>query len=202
MFFVSIYSNIVILGTSVLCAGDLLPTHGRTPCSLAPLVLQAGLPAKVSPSVVSSRSLFSQQQASGLNRSKDSGAVAQEARVAIPDPPFLRRPIQFGPNSLELSLAGKNMLKRAAAWLRQHREARILIVGSCDSGGSETCTRTLAEARGAVVRKFLGSSGIDSDQIVGVKGWDNLDQSCQTSDIECQQSNRNARIFMASPVAP
>jgi outer membrane protein OmpA-like peptidoglycan-associated protein len=151
---------------------------------------------------VPSESLFSQQQPSGLNPSKASGAVSPAPSVAISDPPFLKHPIQFGPNSLELTVAGRNMLKRAAAWLQLHREARILIVGSCDSGGSETCTRTLAEARGAVVRKFLGSSGIDSDQIVGVKGWDNLDQSCQTSDIECRQFNRSARIFMASSVAP
>ena len=198
----SIYSNIVILGTSALFAGDLLPIHGRTACSLALPVLQAGLLAKGSPSVVPSGSLFSQQQASGLNPSKASGTVSPAASVAISDPPFLRHPIQFGPNSLELTVAGRNMLKRAAAWLRQHREARILIVGSCDSGGSETCTHTLAEARGAVVRKFLGTSGIDSAQIVGVKGWDNLDQSCQTSDIECQQFNRSVRIFMASSAAP
>jgi len=198
---VSVYSNIVILGTSVLFAGDLLPIDDRTACSLSPPVLQAGLLAKRSPSVVPSGSLISQQQPSGLNGSKASGTVTQ-ASVAISDPPFLRHPIQFGPNSLELTVAGRNMLKRAAAWLRQHREARILIVGSCDSGGSETCTRGLAEARGAVVRKFLGSSGIDSDQIVGVKGWDNLEQSCQTSDIECRQFNRSARIFMASSVAP
>ena len=202
MFFVTLYSHILILITSALVVGDLLPTHGRTACSLAPPVLQAGLPAKRIPSVVPSGSLFSQQQASGLNRSKASGTVPPAASVAISDPPFLRHPIQFGPNSLELTVAGRNMLKRAAAWLRQHREARILIVGSCDSGGSETCTRTLAEARGAVVRKFLGTSGIDSAQIVGVKGWDNLDQSCQTSDIECQQFNRSARIFMASSVSP
>jgi outer membrane protein OmpA-like peptidoglycan-associated protein len=202
VFFVSIYSNIVILGTSVLFAGDLLPMHGRTAGSPAPPVLQAALPAKRNLSVVPSESLFSQQQASGLNPSKASGTAPAEASVAISDPPFLRHPIQFGPNSLELTVAGRNMLKRAAAWLRLHREARILIVGSCDSGGSETCTRTLAEARGAVVRKFLGSSGIDSDQIVGVKAWDNVDQSCQTSDIECQQFNRSARIFMASSVAP
>ena len=198
----SVYSHIVILGTSVLFAGDLLPIQGRTACSPAPPVLQAGLPAKRSPSVVPSESLFSQQQASGLNPSKASGTVSPAASVAISDPPFLRHLIQFGPNSLELTAAGRNMLKRAAAWLRQHREARILIVGSCDSGGSETCTHTLAETRGAVVRKFLGSSGIDSDQIVGVKGWDNLDQSCQTSDIECQQFNRSVRIFMASSVSP
>lgn len=196
MFFLSVYSNIVILGTSALFAGGLFPITS------APPVLQAGLPAKRNLSVVPSGSLFSQQQASGLNGSKASGAVSPAASVTISDPPFLKHPIQFGPNSLELSVAGRNMLKRAAAWLRQHREARILIVGSCDSGGSETCTRTLAEARGAVVRKFLGSSGLDSDQIVGVKGWDNLDQSCQTSDIECRQFNRSARIFMASSVAP
>ncbi len=183
-------------------AGDLLATHGRTACFLAPPILQAGLPAKMSPSVVPSESLFSQQQASGLNRFKTPGTAPPPASAAISDPPFLRHPIQFGPNSLELTAAGRNMLKRAAAWLRLHREARILIVGSCDSGGSETCTRTLAEARGAVVRKFLGISGIDSDQIVGVKGWDNLDQSCQASDIECQQFNRSARIFMASSVSP
>ena len=152
--------------------------------------------------MVPSESLFCQQQASGLNRSKASGTLTQAASVVISDPPFLRHPIQFGPNSLELTVAGRNILKRAATWLRQHREARILIVGSCDSGGSETCTRTLAEARGAVVRKFLGNSGVDSDQIVGVKDWDNLDESCQTSDVECQQFNRSARIFMASSVAP
>jgi len=121
--------------------------------------------------------------------------------VTVSNPPFLRQPILFGPNSLELTVAGKNTLKRAAVWLRQHHEARILIVGSCDVSGSETCTHALAEARGGVIQKFLGSSGID-DQIVGVKGWDNLDEGCQTSDIGCQQLNRSARIFMAGSVAP
>lgn len=198
-----IYSNIVILGTSVLFAGDVSPKHSRTAFSLVPPVLQVGFTAKGSLEVVSFGSLLSQQtQASGLDRPRTSVSVAQPASVAISNPPFLRHPLLFGPNSLELTVAGKNMLKRAAAWLRQHHEARILIVGSCDSSGSETCTHTLAEARGAVVQKFLGNSGIDSDQIVVVKGWDYFDKSCQTSDIGCQQFNRSARIFMASSVAP
>ena len=122
--------------------------------------------------------------------------------MAISDPPFLRHPIPFAPNSLELDIAARIALKRAAGWLQQHRDARILIVGSCDSGGSETCTHTLAEGRGAAVQKFLGSAGIDSDQIVGVKGWDSVDQSCRASEVECQRLNRSARIFMASSVAP
>jgi outer membrane protein OmpA-like peptidoglycan-associated protein len=199
---VSVYSHIVILGTSVLFAGDLLPIQGRTIFSPAPPVLQAVLPAKESPTVAPSVSLISQQQASGLNGSKASSTVSPAAAVATSDPPFLRHPIQFAPNSLELDIAARNSLKRAAAWLQRHREARILIVGSCDSGGSETCTRAFAEARGAVVRTFLGSSGIASEQIVGVKGWDNLDQSCRSFDIECQRVNRSAQIFAASSVSP
>jgi outer membrane protein OmpA-like peptidoglycan-associated protein len=199
---VGIYSNIVILSTSVLFAGDLWSARGRTACSLTPFVLQAVLPTKEGPSSPPSGPLSGRQQASKVNRSQPTGTVSQAGAATISDPPFLRHPIQFGPNSLELTVAGKDMLKRAADWLRQHREARILIVGSCDVGGSETCTHALAEARGAVVRKFLGSSGIASDQIVGVKGWDNLAQSCPASDISCRQFNRSARIFMASSVAP
>ena len=200
----SIYSHIVIFGISVLFARDLSPKQGsRTACSLVPPVLQVEFPTKRNPSVAPSGFLLIQQeQTSGLDQSKASARVAQAASVAIQNPPFLRRPIVFGPNSLELTVVGRNTLKRAATWLQQHHEARILIVRSCDVSGSETCTHALAEARGAVIQKFLGSSGIDSGQIVGVKGWDKVDQSCQTSHFECQQFNRTARIFMASSVAP
>ena len=200
-FFVAIYSNIVILGTLVLLAGHLLPEH-RPACALMRPVLPVQFLRQGSPSAGLSRFLLSGQQDSGLDRSKSSVRLAQPGPVAIPNPPFLRRPILFDPNSLELTSAGRNMLKGATAWLRRHHEARILIVGSCDSSGSESCTRTLAEARGAVVQKFLRSSGIDTDQIVGVKAWDNRDHSCQPSEIECQQLDRSARIFMASSVAP
>ena len=194
----SAYSNILILGTSVLLAGDLSPKQTRTAC---PSVLQAESLTTASPSEAPSTRLLA-RQTSGVGRSKTSATVAQPVSVSLSNPPFLRQPILFGPNSLELTVAGKNTLKRAVVWLRQHHETRILIVGSCDASGSETCTHALAESRGGVIRKFLGSSGIDSNQIVGVKGWDNLERGCQTSDSGCQQSNRSARIFVAGSVAP
>ena len=199
----SVYSNIVILGTSVLFAGDMLPKLNCTTCSLAPHVLQVGFPSKGCPNVVARGFLFSQQnRAPAVNRSSAAVTATPQASMSTSDPPFLRHPILFGPNSIELTAAGRDVLKRSAAWLQQHHEVRILIVGSCDSSGSETCTPTLAEARGRVAKKFLGSSGIDSEQIVGVKAWDNPDHSCQTSDIKCQQSDRSARMFMASSVGP
>ncbi len=174
------------------------PRHTRIAC---PSVLQAESLTTASPSQAPSGTLPA-PQTSGLGRSKTSATVAQPASVSLSNPPFLRQPILFGPNSLELTVAGKSTLKRAVVWLREHHETRILIVGSCDVSGSETCTHVLAEARGRVIQKFLGSSGIDSNQIVGVKGWDNFEKGCQTSDVGCQQSNRSARIFMAGSVAP
>ncbi len=193
----SAYSNILILGTSVLLAGDMSPRQTRIAC---PSVLQAESVRTGSPSEAPSGTLIA-RQTSGLSHSETSATVVQPASVSLSNPPFLKQPILFDPNRLDLTVAGKNTLKRAAVWLRQHHETRILIVGSCDVSGSETCTHALAEARGGVIRKFLGSSGIASDQIVGVKGWDNL-EGCQTSDVVCKQSNRSARIFMAGSVAP
>ena len=192
----SAYPTFLIFATLVLLAGD-LPSK-QTPTAYAPVLQAESLPAG-SQSAAPSGTLFA-RQTFGLNRYETPAMVAQPASVLPSSPPFLKHPILFGPNSLELTLPGKNTLKRAAAWLRQHQEARILIVGSCDVSGSETCTHALAEARGGAIQKFLAISGVDSAQIVGVKGWDNLDTACQASDISCHQSNRSARIFMAGSV--
>jgi outer membrane protein OmpA-like peptidoglycan-associated protein len=117
------------------------------------------------------------------------------------EPPFLKHRVFFPPGSVEPTSGSRDTLKRAAAWLREHPEARILIVGFCDSLGSETCDHTLAERRGVVVREFLMHFGIELNQIVGVKGWNNVKQDCRASKARCQRCNRNAQIFMASPRA-
>jgi outer membrane protein OmpA-like peptidoglycan-associated protein len=197
------YSNILILTTSVLLAGDLPLKRSHAVCSMESPRPQAAFLGKRSPIVAPSTVFLSQQEpGSRLEPSKASHSVAQSAAVSIADPPFLRHPILFEPNSLEPSSAGRNMLKRAALWLREHRESRVLIVGSCDSSGSETCTHALAAGRGAAIQRFLQNSGIASDQLVGIKGWDNLDRTCGPADVKCQQSNRSVRIFMASSVTP
>lgn len=198
------YANILILATSVVLAGNLSLKRSHAVCSLAAHGSQgAFLKITRSLTVVSSRVFLSQREPdSRFERSNGSRSVAQSAAVSIADPPFLRHPVLFDPNSLEPSLVGRNMLQRAATWLREHRETRVLIVGSCDSSGSETCTHALAEGRGAAIQKLLRSSGIGSDQVVAVKGWDSLDHSCRPAEIKCQQLNRSARIFMASSVTP
>src|SRR5260370_28387318 len=179
----------------------MLPKHSCATCSLVPHVLQVVFPSKGRLNLVARGFPFRQQnRAPVVNRSSAAVTDVPLPSMSTSDPPFLRHPILFGPNSIELTAAGRDVLKRSAAWLQQHHEVRILIVGSCDSSGSETCTRTLAEARGRVAKKFLGNSRIDSEQIVGVKAWDNPDNGCQTSDVNGQHSDRSARMFMARSV--
>ena len=119
---------------------------------------------------------------------------------ASQEPSFLKLPILFTPNRLNLTATSRNTLNCAAAWLREHHLARILIVGYCDNSGSEACTTALAERRAEVVRQFLMSLGTRTDQIAGVKGWENLDQPCHSNTRECQRQNRSVRLFLTGPL--
>jgi outer membrane protein OmpA-like peptidoglycan-associated protein len=58
----------------------------------------------------------------------------------------------FALNSVKLTARNRKSLECAAAWLRKHPIARVLIVGFCDDSGSEACAAALAERRAEVVR--------------------------------------------------
>src|SRR5216684_8350103 len=115
---------------------------------------------------------------------------------ALQEPIFLKQPLLFTPNGLKLSAPSRKTLKFAAAWLRQHRESQLLIVGYCDASGSENCTAAFEGRRGETVRQFLASLGVPPDQIAEVKGWDSLDQTCRVDTAKCQRLNRSVRLFV------
>jgi outer membrane protein OmpA-like peptidoglycan-associated protein len=124
---------------------------------------------------------------------------ARSSSEPLLEPTFLKHLLLFTPNGFSLTARGGNTLNRAAAWLHEHHETRILIVGYCDDSGSEACTTALAEGRAAVVRLFLLRLGTREDQIAGFKGWENLNGACRASGTECQRQNRSARLFVAEP---
>jgi len=135
-----------------------------------------------------------------LARITTPSTTAQSSFEASQEPSFLKQPILFTPNRLNLTATSRNTLNCAAVWLREHDLARILIVGYCDNSGSEACTTALAERRAEVVRQFLMSLGTRTDQIAGVKGWENLDQRCHSNTRECQRQNRSVRLFLTGPL--
>ncbi len=121
---------------------------------------------------------------------------ARSSSEALQEPIFLKQPLLFAPNGLKLSAPSRKTLKCAAAWLRQHRESQLLIVGYCDASGSENCTAAFEGRRGETVRQFLASLGVPPDQIAEVKGWDSLDQTCRVDTAKCQRLNRSVRLFV------
>ncbi|PYU66096.1 MAG: hypothetical protein DMG56_01275 [Acidobacteria bacterium] len=123
----------------------------------------------------------------------------QASSEALKEPIFLKQPLRFTPNGLDLTARGGNALNCAAPWLHEHHAARILIVGYCDDSGSEACTPALAERRAEVVRRFLLRLGTRADQIAGVKGWEKLKGARRAGVTECQRQNRSARLFVAEP---
>lgn len=124
---------------------------------------------------------------------------AQPSSDALQEPAFLKQPLLFTPNGLNLTASSKKTLNCAAAWLREHRGARILIVGYCDDSGSEACDTALADGRAKTVQEFLTRLGTPADQIAGVKRWEGLDRTCRSGTRECQRRNRSVHLFLASP---
>jgi outer membrane protein OmpA-like peptidoglycan-associated protein len=114
---------------------------------------------------------------------------------AIPD--FLLRSLLFQPKSPVLASESARNLLVDAGWFRKHPEVRILVAGFCDPLGSEECTHELAEQRAAAVKEFLVEDGVDSSQIVGVKGWEKAEPICESPTPNCQEMNRRARVFVA-----
>lgn len=141
-----------------------------------------------------------EEQGSEAAGPRRSSPVSQSNSVGIREPPFPKHVLLFGPDSAEPSAESRNAIKRAASWLREHREVRILVVGFCDPSGSEVCTHALAERRATVVGQLLVNYGVGSWQIVAEKGWDKADPVCVAATHACRAMNRRARIFIAGPV--
>ena len=146
------------------------------------------------------REMPSLGQVAPLRRSKASAHLIRVSHTGAV-PPFLGRPFLFGINSFGLTANSLWVLKASVQWLRSHPAVRVLIVGTCDSGGSEVCTPALAQARGQAIQEILDVGGTDGRQVAGVRVWDNLDRQCRPTQTQCQRRDRSAWIFIASPVA-
>ena len=151
-----------------------------------------------------------QQQAAPLFSIPGHGAQLPPSKASFPShqrphagvsPPFLRHPFLFATNSSTLTRQNLRVVRASAEWLQFHPAARILIVGTCDSSGSEACTRALAEARGQAIKEILDGDGMHTSQISAVRVWDNLDHRCLPTQSDCQRLDRSAWIFVASSIA-
>ena len=153
-------------------------------CSSSRMLVNSGIPA-----VVGNSAGQSTEAAATAVKIHDQGRA---------HPHFLKQGVLFDPNSLSLTSESEKRLALYADWLRMHPEIRTLVVGFCDTWGSEECTHELAQQRGAMVGQLLAQHGVGSAQIVGVKGWEKADPVCEAATPSCQEMNRRARIFIVA----
>src|SRR5260370_11533617 len=71
----------------------------------------------------------------------------QSGSEALQQPTFLKQPLLFAPNRLNLTARSRNNLHCAVAWLREHHVARVLIVGYSDKSAAEGCTAAPTDRR-------------------------------------------------------
>jgi outer membrane protein OmpA-like peptidoglycan-associated protein len=127
--------------------------------------------------------------------------VERQLMLPVSDgiPPFLKRSFLFPVNSVDLDPTSAALLQRSASWLKAHGNARVLIVGFCDSTGSETCDSDFGE-RARTIRSLLVRRGVDPAQITGIKGW-TAEKSCRKDQARCQQLNRSVWLYVAGATA-
>ena len=135
------------------------------------------------------------------NPNQDSTAQATEGsdggeQIA----PFVHRPITFAPNAISIDRSGTQTVCMATRWLKNHPSARVVIVGQCDSSGSETCSEKLSRQRAELVKQMLIRQGTRHEQIGAVLAWNTTDERCRPRDWSCRSATRSARIYVAGPV--
>ena len=73
--------------------------------------------------------------------------------------------IYFDYDSALLKSEATTRLQKAAAYLKQNSNVRILVEGHCDERGTNEYNLALGERRAASARRYLMSLGVSPDQI-------------------------------------
>ena len=73
--------------------------------------------------------------------------------------------ILFNYDSCRLEKDAVSILEKVAAWLKKHRNARLMIEGHCDERGSRKYNLILGEQRALSARRYLTGLGISPSRL-------------------------------------
>ena len=99
--------------------------------------------------------------------------------------------IFFDYDSYEVRPTDAAALSKAAAYLAQNSNIKVLIGGYCDERGSNEYNLTLGQSRANSVKQALVSAGVAADRL-RVVSYGKEKPFCSESTEECWQQNRRA----------
>ena len=98
--------------------------------------------------------------------------------------------IFFDFDRYDLDETDKDILRRQAAWLKQHPSVKLLIAGNCDERGTREYNLALGARRANSAKDFLIGLGIDGSRLSTVS-YGKERPECGASTESCWAINRN-----------
>ncbi len=134
--------------------------------------------------------------------------LASPARAAEPaaEPARLLADVHFVGSSTELDSEGRTRLAQDAAWLRDHPDVRLRIVGHTDPVGAVAANQALGAQRAEVVRRELVSLGVAASRLRTASAGAQ-DPRCMEASLFCETvwlpgSTQQVASETACPQAP
>ncbi|MEE8574405.1 MAG: peptidoglycan-associated lipoprotein Pal [Thermodesulfobacteriota bacterium] len=89
----------------------------------------------------------------------------------------------------------RTALKKSAAILKEHGDARIVIEGHCDERGTSEYNIALGERRAGSIKKYLTTLGVSSNRIK-VISYGKERPFCKKHNEDCWQKNRRGHFLI------
>jgi len=106
--------------------------------------------------------------------------------------------VHFAYDSASLSYSARAILRRNAAWLKDHGGLAVQVSGNCDQRGTEEYNLALGQRRAETVRRYYALLGVPADHIATISyGKDQL--LCSEMTPACWRENRRAETLAAEP---
>lgn len=113
--------------------------------------------------------------------------------IAVPE----LRSVYFDYNKAVLRPDARDILTTNAEWLKQHRDAVLVIEGHCDERGTPEYNVALGERRAKSVMETLAASGIPRDRMTTVS-YGKERPACNDGTERCMNLNRRAEFRVRS----
>ena len=103
----------------------------------------------------------------------------------------------FDYDQSEIRADAQPVLQMNATYLQRWTSTRVTVEGHADSRGTNEYNLALGDRRGAAVRDYLATLGVDADRILPVTRGEESPQ-CITEDEACWQQNRRGHFVFTA----
>jgi peptidoglycan-associated lipoprotein len=106
--------------------------------------------------------------------------------------------VRFAYDSDMLDEAARAVLRKNAAWLKQHEDAVVQITGHCDPRGTVEYNLALGQRRASSVRAYYISLGVAPSRLATIS-FGKEQPACTQATEECYRRDRRAETLKAVP---